>query len=118
MRCLGRKLHILPLCWILTRAPIHGTLIIIPGGILQVGFNLASFNFLLSLAPSEKRARYAALCQVAIASSSAAGTFLGSPIVTQWSYYPIFALSGIGRFIGILYFWRFVHAKVEPRGII
>lgn len=109
----GLLIPLLPLAWIITRVPLHGILINVPGGILWAGFNLASFNFLLSLAPSEKRARYAALFQVAVTLSSAAGTFLGSLIITKWGYIPIFALSGIGRFIGILYFARFVHPKNE-----
>jgi MFS family permease len=104
----GLLIPLLPLAWILAKVPLHGTLINIPGGMLWAGFNLAAFNFLLSLAPSEKRARYAALFQIAVALSSAAGTFFGSLILTHWGYLPIFAVSGIGRFIGIAYFVKFV----------
>jgi MFS family permease len=103
----GWLIPLLPLAWILARVPFHGTLINIPGGMLWAGFNLAAFNFLLSLAPSEKRARYAALFQVAVALSSATGTFLGSLVLSRWGYVPIFAISGIGRFIGMAYFrWK------------
>ncbi len=107
----GFLLPLLPPIWILARVPLHGILINIPGGILWAGFNLASFNFLLALAPSEKRARYTALFQLAVALSSAAGTFLGSLIISRWGYFPIFALCGIGRFVGIFYFAQFVHLK-------
>jgi len=57
----GLVLPLMPFAWILARIPLHGTLINIPASMLWAGFNLASFNFLLTKAPSEKRARYAAL---------------------------------------------------------
>ena len=111
----GWLIPLLPLAWILARVPVHGTLINIPGGMLWAGFNLAAFNYLLSLAPSEKRARYAALFQVAVALSSAFGTFLGSLILTHWGYLPIFAVSGIGRFLGMAYF-RFRVSGARDKG--
>jgi len=114
----GLLIPLLPLAWILTRGPLDGVLINIPGGALWAGFNLAAFNFLLTLAPSEKRARYAALFQITVALSSAIGTFLGSLILTHWGYFPVFALSGIGRFIGIGYFIWFARGgepKIERR---
>jgi predicted MFS family arabinose efflux permease len=110
----GFLLPLLPPLWILARLPLHGILINIPGGILWAGFNLASLNYLLGLAPSEKRARYAALFQLAVALSSAAGAYLGSIIISHWGYYPVFALCGIGRLAGILYYARFVQPMVSP----
>ncbi len=107
----GLLIPLLPLAWVLVRIPLHGTLINIPGGILWAGFNLASFNFLLSLAPSEKRARYSALFQVAVALSSAVGTLIGSLVVSHWGYIPVFVMSGVGRFIGIGYFGRYVRKR-------
>ncbi len=75
---------------------------------LKENARLASFNFLLTRAPSEKRAGYAALFQVAVTLSSAAWTFLGSLSLTRWGYIPVFVLCGRGRFIGIGYFIRTV----------
>ena len=100
----GLLIPLLPLAWILARFPLAGVLINIPGGALWAGFNLAAFNFLLTLAPSEKLARYAALLQLTVALSSAVGTFLGSLILTHWGYFAVFAVSGTGRFIGIGFF--------------
>jgi MFS family permease len=113
----GLLIPLLPLAWILARVPLNGTMINIPGGMLWAGFNLAAFNFLLSLAPSEKRARYAALFQIVVALSSATGTFLGSLILTHWGYLPIFAVSGIGRFIGMGYFLRFVRGPITSSAL-
>jgi MFS family permease len=107
----GLIIPILPFFWILARIPLHGMLINSAGGLLWAGFNLATFNFLLALAPPEKRARYAALFQIAVTASTALGTFLGSLIVGRWGYYPIFALTGSVRYLGIFFFARYVRAK-------
>ena len=103
------------LAWLFARTPLHGILLNIPGGILWAGFNLASFNFLLSLSPSEKRARYAGFFQLAVSLTATAETSLGSLIITTWGFLPIFALSGIGRFIGIFNYAGFLRAKEETR---
>jgi MFS family permease len=103
----GLLIPLLPLAWILASTPLHGILLNIPGGMLWAGFNLASFNYLLSLAPTDKRARYHALFQIAVTLTSAAGTFLGSLVIAHWGYHLLFALSGIGRYMGIIYFARF-----------
>jgi MFS family permease len=107
----GLLIPFVPLAWTLVRIPLDATLINIPSGIIWAGFNLASFNFLLSLAPSEKRARYSALYQVAVALSSALGTLLGSLVVSLWGYIPVFVISGIGRFIGIAFLAKFVKTR-------
>ncbi len=102
-----------PLIWLLVHSPYQGILANIPAGIMWAGFNLAAFNFLLSLAPPAKRARYTALFQIAVAISTAAGAALGGLIVTRFGYIPIFVVSGVGRLIGIIIFARFVRQKKE-----
>jgi predicted MFS family arabinose efflux permease len=109
----GFLIPLIPLVWIFARLPVHGILINIPAGLVWAGFNLAAFNFLLSLAPPVKRARYTALFQIAVALSSAAGAAIGGLVVTHFGYIPIFVISGIGRFLGIFLFARFVHQKEE-----
>ena len=99
----------LPLAWIFTTSAWHTIPIQVASGVLWAGFNLASFNFLLSLAPAEQRARYSALNQVAIALSSAVGAALGGIIAGQFGYHAVFLLSGIGRILSMLVFIRFVH---------
>jgi MFS family permease len=109
----GLVIPFIPLVWLLARIPVHGILLNIPAGMIWAGFNLAAFNFLLALAPAEKRARYTALFQVSVALSSAAGAAIGGLVVTHFGYMPIFVISGIGRFLGIFLFARFVHQRVE-----
>ena len=109
----GFLIPLIPSIWIFARVPLHGILINILAGLLWAGFNLCSFNLILSLAPSEKIARYAAAFQVVVALSSASGTFLGSLIIPRFGYLPIFLLSALGRMIGILYFARSVHPRAS-----
>lgn len=100
----GFLLPIWPFAWIITRQPVHGIWINIPAGFLWAGFTLVTFNYMLTLAPSEKMARYAAICQFTGAIASATGTFIGSLIVARWGFIPIFVLTGFGRFASILFF--------------
>ena len=100
----GFLLPIWPFAWIIARQPVHGIWINIPAGFLWAGFTLVTFNYMLTLAPSEKMARYAAICQFTGAIASATGTFIGSLIVARWGFIPIFVLTGFGRFASILFF--------------
>jgi MFS family permease len=109
----GYTIPFIPLVWAFTTLPVQGVLINIPAGLIWGGFNLAAFNFLLVLAPSAKRARYTALYQIAVALSAAAGAALGGVVVTHFGYPPIFIISTIGRFVGIIIFARFVHQRTE-----
>jgi predicted MFS family arabinose efflux permease len=92
-------------------------------GVLWAGFNLASFNFLLALTPADQRARFTALNQIAITLASAIGAALGGVIAGYFGYHAVFLLSGIGRFLSMLVFIRFVRPpqpvspdfKHEPR---
>ncbi len=104
----GFLIPLVPSSWILARLPWHAILINAFAGLVWGGFNLCSFNLLLSMAPSDKRARYAAFFQVVVALSSATGTFFGSLIIARFSYLPIFVISAVGRLVGIIYFTRFV----------
>jgi len=110
----GLLIPLIPWVWVLARVPLHGILINAPAGLIWAGFNLAAFNYLLSLAPTQMRARYTALLQVAITIATAAGAAFGGLIVTHFGYIPIFILSGSGRFIGILFFARFMRQRVGP----
>ncbi len=109
----GSMIPLIPLIWVFARLPVHGILINAMAGLMWAGFNLAAFNFLLSLAPPAKRARYTAFFQISVALSSAAGAAIGGLLVTHFGYIPIFVVSGIGRLLGIVLFARFVHQKEE-----
>ncbi len=104
----GLLIPILPISWIFTTAPWHTIPIQVMGGIFWAGFNLASLNFLLILMPPAQRARFSALNQIAITLASAIGAALGGVIAGQFGYHSVFLLSGIGRWLAVLMFIRFV----------
>lgn len=107
----GLLIPIMPVSWIFTSSPWHIVPINIGSGILWAGFNLASFNFLLSISTPENRARYSALFQIVVMLTSAIGAALGGFMVTHWGYNIVFILSGAGRFAAILLFWKLVHGE-------
>lgn len=110
----GLLIPILPLCWLLVRSPWHVVPIDMAGGFLWAGYNLAAFNFLLTLMPEERRARFSALHQVLVTVAQAGGAALGGVVAETWGYKTIFVISGIGRLIAALLFARFVHPPEKP----
>jgi len=104
----GFLIPFLPWMWIFTSQPWHAIPVNAFGGLVWAGFNLAAFNFLLSMAPSDQLPRYSAMLQIAVSISVAIGATLGGWIATQWGYHAVFLVSGIGRLVGILIFIRFV----------
>jgi MFS family permease len=106
----GFLIPLLPLAWVFTSQPWHGIPINIFGGFLWAGFGLVSFNYFLILTPPEHRARYSAINQIAVAIASAIGAALGGVLAGYVGYHWLFIFSGIGRFIGMGIFARFVRA--------
>jgi len=104
----GLLIPLLPCLWIFTSQPWHAIPVNAFGGVVWAGFNLAAFNFLLSMAPSDQLPRYSAVLQIAVFISVAIGATVGGWIATQWGYHAVFLISGIGRLLGILIFARFV----------
>ena len=117
----GLLVPFVPIMWIFTSAPWHAIPVNAISGLIWGAFNLAAFNFLLSLAPSDQLPRFSAFIQIAVAIASALGALLGGVIATRWGYNGVFLVSGIGRFIGILLFIRLVRPlkktinAVEPQ---
>lgn len=109
----GLCIPLLPFAWTLVRSPWHVVPIDMAGGFLWAGYNLAAFNFLLTLMPEERRARFSALHQVLVTVAQAGGSALGGVLAEVWGYKAIFVLSGIGRLIAALLFARFVR---PPQG--
>ncbi|MBN1311460.1 MAG: MFS transporter [Anaerolineae bacterium] len=99
---------ILPLCWLLVTAAWQVILINLVSGLLWGAFNLASFNFLLTLTPDAQRARYSALYQIIVTVALSTGAAVGSVIVTNIGYHAAFIITGIGRFVAALLFVRLV----------
>jgi MFS family permease len=104
---------LLPITWIFVTKFWHVVVLNAFSGVFWGAFNLASFNFLLSLTPDARRARFSAYYQIMIMLSLAGGAAIGAWVVTKWGYQAIFACSGIGRLIAALLFVRFLPAKVE-----
>jgi MFS family permease len=111
----GLIIPVMPLAWMFVNASWQVIPINILGGILWTGFGLASFNFMLMLSKPEHIARYSAVAQISVAISTAGGAALGGMIAQHWGYIPLFALSGVGRFIGALVFVWFVKQPKEHR---
>jgi MFS family permease len=104
---------LVPALWAFTTAMWQVYLIEILAGITWGAYNLASFNFLLSLIPDDQRARYSAFYQITVTLSLAGGAALGSWVITQWGYPGIFLCSGIGRLMAALFFSRYVFPPTQ-----
>ena len=104
----GFLIPILPVLWAFTTASWQPIFINIYSGVIWAGYNLAAFNYLLTITKAENRARYIAMAQIAVALSTAMGAALGGEIVTRWGFIAIFIGSGVIRAIASLIFARFV----------
>jgi predicted MFS family arabinose efflux permease len=104
----GLLIPVLPLGWALARSPWQLAPIELLAGFLWAGYNLAAFNFLLTLIPENQRERYSAMYQIIITLALAGGAALGGVVAEQWGYKTVFVLSGIGRLTAALLFARFV----------
>jgi MFS family permease len=106
----GLLIPFVPWIWMATRQPWHVIPVNALSGFLWAGYNLAAFNFLLTLTPGDRRARYTALYQIVVTVSLSLGAALGSVVATVWGYFAVFFLSGLGRLVAALLFMRFVRA--------
>jgi predicted MFS family arabinose efflux permease len=104
----GFLIPILPVLWAFTTVSWQPIFINIYSGVIWAGYNLAAFNYLLTITKAENRARYTAMAQIAVALSTAMGAALGGEIVIRWGYIAIFVGSGFFRAIASLVFARFV----------
>ena len=110
----GLLIPLVPWMWMLSRQPWHIIPINAITGFLWAGYNLAAFNFLLTITPEARRARYTALYQIVVTLSLAGGAVLGSVVAPRWGYLMVFFLSGLGRLIAALLYARFVPAPPPP----
>ncbi len=103
---------IFPALWILVTAPWQVIFINIPAGIFWTGLNLAAFNLLLELTPTEARADSAALYQFMVAGAMVLGPLLGGYLADAYGFNATFAVSAIGRLLGALAFLWWVARPV------
>jgi DHA1 family multidrug resistance protein-like MFS transporter len=102
---------ILPFTWMFVTKFWHVIVLNSFSGVLWGAFNLASFNFLLSLTPDAQRARFSAFYQILVMLALAGGAALGAWVVTVWGYKVVFLCSAIGRMVSGLLFLRFVSTE-------
>ncbi|WP_322798853.1 MFS transporter [Thermoflexus sp.] len=110
----GLFIPLIPWAWLLARSPWHIAPINALAGFLWAGFDLCNFNTLLALAPEETRPRYAAFYNLIVGIASAAGAAVGGWIASQWGFYPLFALSGLGRLLAMGFYARTVLRALSP----
>ena len=84
---------IIPLAWMVARAPWQVFFINAMAGILWTGYGLASFNLLLDMAPEKARAEANALFQLVVAGSATIAPVVGGHLADAMGYRSIFILS-------------------------
>jgi MFS family permease len=107
----GFLIPLLPFLWVFTRHPWDPTPMNLLGGALWAGYGLANFNYLLSITPSENRARYSAIFQLSVMASAALGSAIGGVVVENFDFRLIFLLSALGRLAGQFLLWRLFRKK-------
>jgi MFS family permease len=108
----GLLIPLIPPAWAVIRAPWQAAPLNLASGFLWAGYNLASFNLLLTIIPAEQQARYSAFHQIVVMAALAGGAALGGVVAENWGYKVVFALSGAGRLIAALLFARLVRTNV------
>jgi MFS family permease len=111
----GLLIPLVPWLWGFSRSPWQLLPIEMLSGFLWAGYGLSSFNSLLMLTPQDRRARYAALYQIVVTVTLAAGAALGGLAATWWGYRTTFLLSGLGRLGAALLFARFVRQPASAQ---
>jgi MFS family permease len=104
---------LLPISWLFVTQFWHVVVLNIFSGLFWGAFNLASFNFLLSLTPDAQRARFSAYYQILVMLALAGGAAIGAWVVTQWGFQAIFLCSSIGRLVAALLFIRFLPVEID-----
>ncbi|MGA2489724.1 MAG: MFS transporter, partial [Anaerolineales bacterium] len=107
-----------PFVWMFVTQFWHVVVLNTFSGLFWGAFNLASFNFLLSLTPDSQRARFSAFYQILVMLALAGGAAIGAWVVTQWGYQAIFLCSAIGRLMAAVLFIRLIPVVTESRNSI
>lgn len=123
MCALGASVY--PLLWIFVTDPFQMIPIEIIGGLAWGGFNLAYFNYLLEVSPSENRHTFSAFFNtvygIAGIAGPLAGGFIAEYFVTRVLLVfsgldALFFLSWIVRLLGVILFFRFLEeVSIRPK---
>ena len=102
MRLAGLLIPLFPCVWAIARSPW----VIVPlyafGGAIWAGYEIGSFNTLLSLTPEAHRPRFVAFYQTLIFTAGFVSPLLGGFLVEAIGFRPVFVLSGVGRLLSTL----------------
>jgi MFS family permease len=109
---------LIPIAWMLARAPWQVLIINGVSGILWAAYGLANFNLLLDLAPEPARAEATALFQFVVAGSAVIAPIIGGHVADAFGYQPVFIMSFTIRLLGALAFVWWVARPVGRRGAI
>jgi len=110
----GAGACILPLLWIGLPAPSLAIVANGVAGFAWAGYNLASFNLLLALAPAVRRTTYVAIYNMTIGLGATAGPLLGGYMAALTGIPLVFVLSSVLRGVGLWLFGRSVDAPMPP----
>ena len=94
----------IPIAWMLATAAWQVVILNGVAGILWTGYNLASFNLLLELAPEKARAEAVAVFQLVIAGSATIAPIFGGQLADAFGYQPLFIISAVLRMLGAVAF--------------
>lgn len=109
----GLLIPILPLSWAFVTEPWQIIPINLVGGVLWGAYNLASFNYLLTVIPEGYRERYSAIYQVVVMVSLSIGAAAGGVIVTRWGFFAVFIASSCVRLLAAFLFWYFINRRTK-----
>lgn len=104
---------LLPVFWIMARAPVHIVWAEVWSGFVWAGYNLAAFNLLLEVTPEEHRARAVGVYNLMVGVASATGPLMGARLAEHWGLVPIFAISAALRLLGLLSIGRRVKIDTD-----
>ena len=113
MRLTGLMIPLVPIMWSL--APNAWWVVPVESfsGFMWAGYQLASFNLMLSLAPTEQRARYYAIFQTVAFAAAFVGPLVGSLLASFWSLPTVMRVTSIGRLVAAILFVYTVRGDTE-----
>ncbi|HUZ17856.1 MAG TPA: MFS transporter, partial [Spirochaetia bacterium] len=104
IRATGFVIPLLPLSWVYMTSVWQVYLNNVFSGFLWAGYNMANFNLLLELTPSEQRPRAVALYQTVVFAAAVITPALGGYLADAIGLKPVFAMSSIGRYLAMFIF--------------
>jgi len=117
MRLAGLLIPLFPCVWAIARSPWHIVPLYLFGGAIWAGYELGSFNTLLSLTPEAHRPRFVAFYQTLVFASGFVSPLLGGFLVEALGFRPVFVLSSAARLLSTLLIIRLVRSPAAQRAV-